>query len=103
MTPNGDDRAGENEARVHLEIWLLAALLLVGAAALRLAGARSGGLWLDEIWSVQLAQDLSSPFAVLRIGLDNNHPLNTLVLSFLASGATHLSKPPGSSESWASC
>jgi hypothetical protein len=65
-------------------IWIGTAILVV-AASLRLAAAQSSGLWLDEIWSLQLATDLSSPFDVLGIRQDNNHPLNTLVLSLLAS------------------
>jgi hypothetical protein len=63
-------------------VWIGAGILLA-AAGLRLASAQSGGLWLDEIWSLQLARDLSSPLAVLGVRQDNNHPLNTLLLRAL--------------------
>ena len=66
--------------------WALAFALLVVAALLRVHSAESSGLWLDEIWSVQLAQNLESAWEVLAIRQDNNHPLNTLLLSWLADG-----------------
>ncbi|MCS7033144.1 MAG: hypothetical protein NZ561_04010, partial [Phycisphaerae bacterium] len=59
--------------------WLLTGVLLA-AAALRLTAAR-GGLWLDEIWSLELAREVSNPMQILtHLRIDNNHPLNTLVL-----------------------
>jgi len=61
------------------EKFLLAALLVV-AAALRLAAGR-GELWLDEIWSLSFARELTAPWEVLTsIHHDNNHPLNTFSL-----------------------
>jgi hypothetical protein len=62
---------------------ILFAILLVVAAAVRIALAR-GDLWLDEIWSLSLGQHITRPWEVLTgIHHDNNHPLNTLAL-FLA-------------------
>jgi hypothetical protein len=59
--------------------------ILVGLF-LRLAAA-GGDLWLDEIWSLESAQQASSPLAILT-GLhhDNNHILNTLYLRMLGPG-----------------
>ncbi len=59
------------------------ALLLIGLAALfgfalRLAAAR-GDLWLDELWSLALVSELTSPGQVFwAISHDNNHFLNSL-------------------------
>ena len=60
---------------------------LIGLCALAAAGAvvrvraAMNDLWLDEIWSLHLARNISSPFAVLTgIHHDNNHYLNTLFL-----------------------
>lgn len=50
------------------------------AAALRLASCLDG-FWLDEIWSWSIARQVASPLEVFtRHPIDNNHPLNTLVL-----------------------
>lgn len=59
--------------------WTLPALLLL-ALALRLVAAR-GDLWLDEVWSLDLAATVHSALDVFD-GLhhDNNHYLNTLWL-----------------------
>ena len=57
----------------------LAALVTLGAA-LRVALAR-GDLWLDELWSLSFARQITWPWEVLTvIHHDNNHPLNTLAL-----------------------
>jgi hypothetical protein len=64
----------------------LAAVLLLAAAALRLAGINDQ-LWLDEIWSINLGHKADSVRDVLfSIHHDNNHWLNTLYLHFLGSG-----------------
>jgi hypothetical protein len=60
-------------------------VLLVAAAALRLAGINFQ-LWLDEIWSIRLAQTATSPLGVFFLHHDNNHWLNTLYLYFLGPG-----------------
>lgn len=50
------------------------------ATALRLAGCLDG-LWLDEIWSWAIARQLEGPIDLFRNhAVDNNHPLNTLML-----------------------
>lgn len=62
--------------------WVTVLAILVGVG-LRAAGSR-GELWLDEIWSIQLAGQVASPVDILtRLSLDNNHPLNTLFLWLL--------------------
>ena len=54
--------------------------LLVLSAGLRLLAAR-GDLWLDELWSLSFARQMTSPLDVwTAIHHDNNHPLNTLYL-----------------------
>ncbi len=56
------------------------AAILVAAAALRLPGLFQQ-MWLDEIWSLGLAQQLDSPLEVFtRIHQDHNNHLNTLWL-----------------------
>ena len=62
---------------------LIAAVLVLTGAALRLRGAHND-LWLDEIWSLNLAHSISSPLGVFTaIHQDNNHYLNTLYLYLL--------------------
>ncbi|MFO0581386.1 MAG: hypothetical protein U0229_03860 [Anaeromyxobacter sp.] len=56
------------------------------AAGLRLAAAQ-GDLWLDELWSVRLAEQAGSIGGVLRLHHDNNHPLNTAWLLLCGADA----------------
>jgi hypothetical protein len=57
---------------------------------LRIAGAR-GDLWLDEIWSLDLARLAHSAMGVFtELHHDNNHHLNTLYLYLLGDGASPL-------------
>ena len=59
---------------------LLALGLFVIGLALRLAAGHNP-LWLDEIWSVELARQASSVYEIFtRFRVDNNHLLNTLWL-----------------------
>jgi hypothetical protein len=61
-------------------------LSLLVAAALRTAAA-TGPLWLDEIWSLELASQAKSAAAVLtETRADNNHVLNTLYLRAVGLG-----------------
>jgi hypothetical protein len=61
--------------------WLAAAVCVLAAGAALRIGAARGDLWLDEIWSLCLAQSVSSPLDILtRIHHDNNHYLNTLFM-----------------------
>ncbi len=67
----------------------LAVLLL--AAALRLL-PMSSELWLDELWSLELARSAASPLEIWsgpRHHHDNNHKLNTLVLYCVPDGAPY--------------
>jgi hypothetical protein len=60
--------------------WLTAAVLVLAAALVRVLGAR-GDLWLDEIWSMELARVAGSAGGVFtQLHHDNNHHLNTLWL-----------------------
>ncbi|MGA8893233.1 MAG: hypothetical protein WB493_16855, partial [Anaeromyxobacteraceae bacterium] len=60
--------------------WLAAALLVLAAGLVRVLGAR-GDLWLDEIWSMELARVAGSAGGVFtQLHHDNNHHLNTLWL-----------------------
>lgn len=63
------------------------AALCVLAAALRLAGVFTD-FWLDEIWSLDLAASLHSPWEVFtKLHIDNNHYLNTLFMYLLGERA----------------
>jgi hypothetical protein len=62
--------------------------LILAAAAIRLAGINCQ-LWLDEIWSIRLAQKAGFPLGVFTnpdLKHDNNHWLNTLYLLALGAG-----------------
>jgi len=63
------------------------ALALAAAALIRLPAARSQ-LWLDEVWSVNLARRAHGAADVfLHLRHDNNNPLNTLYLRSVPAGA----------------
>jgi hypothetical protein len=74
-------------------------------AALRLACLHND-LWLDEIWSLQLAGLVHSPLQLLtRLQSENNHPLNSLWLFLLGPTAPEwayrlLSWATGSAAVW---
>jgi hypothetical protein len=56
-----------------------AAILLMGAALRVAAGWNT--LWLDEIWSLQIAEQVTCPLEIFtRFRVDNNHILNTLLI-----------------------
>src|SRR5262245_13235367 len=62
--------------------YLLSWALIVAAAV--------GDLWLDEIWSIRIAQAVSIPTEIVtRFHHDNNHVLNTLFL-WLVGVQNHL-------------
>lgn len=67
-------------APAALRLWVGGLVLM--AAVLRLGAAR-GELWLDEIWSLQLAARLPTPLHAFGLAHDNNHIANTLWLSVL--------------------
>ncbi len=65
--------------------WRLLVVGLTGlAAALRLPGLFHD-FWFDEVWSLALVREFVSTPAdiLLRLHVDNNHPLNSLVLFLL--------------------
>lgn len=60
--------------------WLVLLLLVLAFAGVRLAGL-FGDLWLDEIWSLRMVEQIKSPAEIFtRLQHDNNHPLNSLYL-----------------------
>jgi hypothetical protein len=60
-------------------------VILVVAAAIRICGAFND-LWLDEIWSIKIAGQVSSPLDVFtKLHQENNHWLNTLWLWFVGN------------------
>ena len=66
--------------RRNLTAVVTVGIFVVVGFGLRLLAARHD-LWLDEIWSIDLVQGLSSPDQVFwRISHDNNHFLNSLWL-----------------------
>jgi uncharacterized membrane protein len=70
--------------------WIAAGAVVAAGGALRLAGA-AGDLWLDEIWSLELARAAPSAGAVFTaLHVDNNHHLNTLYLMALGPDAPSL-------------
>lgn len=61
--------------------------ILLLALLLRILGAR-GALWLDEIWSLKLIDEVRARHDVLwGIAVDNNHYLNTLYLALVGADA----------------
>ena len=70
--------------------WTAAAAIVMAGFALRVLGAR-GDLWLDEVWSVELARVAGLAGAVFtQLHHDNNHHLNTLWLLALGYDAGEL-------------
>ena len=62
--------------------FVIFAIILLGAA-LR-APALFDAFWVDEVWSLKIAQSVSSPLEIFTsIHHDNNHMLNTLFLYLL--------------------
>lgn len=68
-----------------MRIWVIC----IAGLLLRLLCAR-GDLWLDEIWSIQLAEQASSPLDIFdSLHHDNNHYLNTLG-AYVLNGSPYL-------------
>jgi hypothetical protein len=67
----------------------LALLILLMALALRIVAAR-GDLWLDEIWSLHLIDQIKAGVVLPSIAADNNHYLNTLYLALVGADAPPL-------------
>ena len=61
---------------------LCAAGLLVAGLVVRMLAAR-GDLWLDELWSISIANRLPRALDALTLAHDNNHALNTLFVRLL--------------------
>lgn len=79
----GPAEAATMPDRTAPERFAVLTVVLVAAFALRVA-ASAGDLWLDEIWSLRMAEQVSSPLGVLtELHHDNNHPLNTLGMLLL--------------------
>lgn len=77
-------------ARARFWLPVLAAATVASlAVALRIAAAR-GELWVDELWSWELARELESPLEIFTLQHDNNHPLNTLWIWLLGPWCSQL-------------
>lgn len=62
-------------------------LVIVAAGGVLRALASRGDLWLDEIWSVLVIEQLGDPWQVVtRFRHDNNHVLNSLLIRALGGG-----------------
>ena len=60
---------------------LVAVVILLAAGTIARIWVAGGELWLDEIWSLSFAREMTVPWQVVTaIHHDNNHPLNTLSL-----------------------
>ncbi|MBF0246873.1 MAG: hypothetical protein HQL36_02200 [Alphaproteobacteria bacterium] len=67
--------------------WALAAALVFAGAWLRIRGAQ-GEMWLDEVWSLNIAKDLTAWHQALwAVFNDNSHPLNTTYLHLVGPDA----------------
>lgn len=85
--PETDPRPPTGDAVPARGLGLAVGAVVVAAGLLRLVGL-FGDLWLDEIWSIRMVETLGGPldvFTVMRH--DNNHPLNSLWLHAVGSGA----------------
>lgn len=75
-TTTNNDMACPSRRMIHVALlfsYLLSSMLIIAAAR--------GDLWLDEIWSVNIARASDTAADIfLRFKHDNNHPLNTLFL-----------------------
>lgn len=67
--------------------WILVLLVLAAGALLRTA-CLSAELWLDELWSWQLARGAGGVAGVFALKHDNNHHLNSLWLAQLPAGSS---------------
>lgn len=65
---------------------LLIVCVAIIAGAVRYVSAFDN-LWLDEIWSVNIAKSMHSPLDAFRIAKDNNHILNTVYLYYFGEGS----------------
>jgi hypothetical protein len=70
--------------------WMWPAVITcLAAGALIRVWAALGDFVLDEIWSLSLAQWISSPWDVFTLPQANSHPLNTLFAYFLGDRNVH--------------
>ncbi len=72
---------------VSRSTWLALAAIFIAAALVRNI-AMGSDLWLDEIWSLRMAESMHSALDIFRIHHDNNHPLNTLWLYLVGSSGS---------------
>jgi hypothetical protein len=73
--------------RISTTAGLVACAIMAAALILRILAAR-GELWLDELWSLKLIDEVEARHDLLwGLAVDNNHYLNTLYLYLVGSGA----------------
>ncbi len=67
-----------------------AALLLALLGASVYLASATGELWIDEVWSLDIALNAKSVASALAFHHDNSHPLNTVILHLLGSALPDL-------------
>ncbi len=73
-----------NRYRLRLPATVAIAVAIAAASCVLRVWAGIGDLWLDEVWSIQLADELTAPWQVVtRLRSDNNHMLNTAYVGWL--------------------
>jgi hypothetical protein len=73
--------------RISASTGAAAAAILLLALILRILGAR-GELWLDELWSLKLIDEVKARHDLFwGLAVDNNHYLNTLYLYLVGADA----------------
>ncbi len=84
----GEPSPASRAAASRRVLFVLAILALAAGGAMRVWAAR-GDLWLDEVWSLSLAEQSEHASEIFtRHHLDNNHYLITLWMYFLGSQAS---------------
>lgn len=74
---------------MHRRIGITLGVIVIVAAVVRAAGLFDD-FWLDEIWSYSIARQIHAPLDVLLLPaarIDNNHPLNTLLMWLIGDHA----------------
>lgn len=75
-----------NRYRPRLPATAAMAVTITVVACLLRVWAGFGDLWLDEVWSIQLASQVSSPWEIVtQLRSDNNHMLNTAYVAWLGT------------------
>ena len=75
-----------NRYRLRVPATIAIAGAIAAVACILRIWAGFGDLWLDEVWSIQLADEITAPWQVVtRLRSDNNHMLNTAYVAWLGT------------------